>query len=144
MPYNERYRLRYRPPPRYALRISESAAQLGMRVRNSCGRETRYVRAPLSWNFEVHVYALLAQGNSCRNGGRLGGFRRERKVSPVPPVETQHELTRLRIVEETGPRMFGLEESDVMERRGYVNHVKQEIEVRSGRMFRPLQADNPP
>ena len=26
--------------------------------------------------------------------------------------------------------MFGLEESDVMERRGYVNHVKQEIEVR--------------
>lgn len=25
--------------------------------------------------------------------------------------------------------MFGLEESDVMERRGYVNHVKQEIEV---------------
>jgi len=43
---------------------------------------------------------------------------------------TKHELTRLRIVEETGPRMFGLEESDVMERRGYVNHVKQEIEVR--------------
>lgn len=36
---------------------------------------------------------------------------------------------QLRIVEETGPRMFGLEESDVMERRGYVNHVKQEIEV---------------
>lgn len=26
--------------------------------------------------------------------------------------------------------MFGLEGSDVMERRGYVNHVKQEIEVR--------------
>lgn len=42
----------------------------------------------------------------------------------------QHEITQLRIVEEAGPRMFGLEESDVMERRGYVNHVKQEIEVR--------------
>jgi len=33
------------------------------------------------------------------------------------------------IVEEAGPRMFDLEESDVMERRGYVNHVKQEIET---------------
>ena len=78
----------------------------------------------------IHRYALLAQGDPCRHGGRLGGLRRKREVSPVPPVVTQHELTRLRIVEETGPRMFGLEESDVMERRGYVNHVKQEIEVR--------------
>ncbi|KAF9787969.1 t-SNARE [Thelephora terrestris] len=35
----------------------------------------------------------------------------------------------VKIVEETGPRMFGLEESDVMERRRYVNFVKQEIET---------------
>ena len=32
--------------------------------------------------------------------------------------------------------MFGLEENDVMERRGYVNHVKHEIEVRlAGRIM---------
>jgi radical SAM superfamily enzyme len=48
---------------------------------------------------------------------------------------TQRELTQLRIVEETGPRMFGLEESDVMERRGYVNYVKQEIEVGRAECF---------
>jgi len=32
------------------------------------------------------------------------------------------------IVEDAGPRMFGLEESDVMERRRYVNFVKHEID----------------
>jgi len=73
---------------------------------------------------------MLAQGDSCRHGGRLGGFGRKREVSPIFSVCIQRELKRLRIVEETGPRMFGLEASDVMERRGYVNHVKQEIEVR--------------
>ena len=73
---------------------------------------------------------MLAQSDSCRHGGRLGGLGRKREVSPIFSVWTQHELKWLRIVEETGPRMFGLEESDVMERRGYVNHVKQEIEVR--------------
>jgi len=78
----------------------------------------------------IYPHALLAQGDPRRHGGRLGGLRRKREVSPISAVATQHELTRLRIVEETGPRVFGLEESDVMERRGYVNHVKQEIEVR--------------
>jgi hypothetical protein len=42
---------------------------------------------------------------------------------------------QLSIVEETGPRMFGLGDSDVMERRAYVNHVKQEIEVRPAGFF---------
>lgn len=75
--------------------------------------------------------AMLAQSDSCRHGDGLGGPGRKREVSSILSVRTQHELKWLRIVEETGPRMFGLEESDVMERRGYVNHVKQEIEVRS-------------
>jgi len=35
----------------------------------------------------------------------------------------------VQIVEESGPRMFGLEESDVLERRRYVNYVKQEIDT---------------
>ena len=83
----------------------------------------------------IYPYVLLAQGDCRRHGGRLGGLRRECKVSPISPVGTQHELTRLRIVEEAGPRMFGLEESDVMERRGYVNYVKQEIEVRQVEYF---------
>lgn len=77
----------------------------------------------------IHSYAILAQGNSRRHGGGLGGLGREREVS-LPCRWAQSELMQLRIVEETGPRMFGLEESDVMERRRYVNHVKREIEVR--------------
>lgn len=36
-----------------------------------------------------------------------------------------------RIVETTGPRMFGLEESEVQERRRYVAYVRKEVEVRS-------------
>ena len=79
---------------------------------------------------EIHPYAMLAQSDPRRHGGRLRGLGRQCEVSPISTVGIQQELTRLRIVEETGPRMFGLEESDVMERRGYVNHVKQEIEVR--------------
>lgn len=35
-----------------------------------------------------------------------------------------------RIVETTGPRMFGLEESEVQERRRYVAYVRKEVEVR--------------
>ncbi|KAK7440989.1 hypothetical protein VKT23_016769 [Stygiomarasmius scandens] len=34
----------------------------------------------------------------------------------------------VKIVESTGPRMFGLEESEVQERRKYVEHVRKEIE----------------
>lgn len=37
----------------------------------------------------------------------------------------------LRIVEETGARMFGLEEREVMERRRYVEFVRKEIDVRT-------------
>ncbi len=33
------------------------------------------------------------------------------------------------VVESTGARLFGLEESEVMERRRYVGHVRREIEV---------------
>ena len=41
-------------------------------------------------------------------------------------------LNRLfrRIVESTGARMFGLEETEVMERRRYVGFVRREIDVR--------------
>lgn len=35
-----------------------------------------------------------------------------------------------RIVESTGARMFGLDDTEVMERRRYVGHVRREIEVR--------------
>ena len=94
-----------------------------------------------TWNSQP---GMLAQGDSRRHGGRLGGLGRQREVSPILSVWTQHELKWLRIVEETGPRMFGLEESDVMERRGYVNHVKQEIEVRLAGFFVHFQADNRP
>jgi len=46
----------------------------------------------------------------------------------------------VRIVEETGPRMFGLEDSDVTERRRYVNFVKREIDnIRA-----ELGSDSPP
>lgn len=38
--------------------------------------------------------------------------------------------------------MFDLDESDVMERRGYVNHVKREIEVRPSCTHHALQADD--
>ena len=34
----------------------------------------------------IHSYGLLAQGNSCRHGGRLGGLRGEREVSPISPA----------------------------------------------------------
>jgi len=33
----------------------------------------------------IHPYGLLAQGDSCSHGGRLGGLRRKREVSPTPP-----------------------------------------------------------
>ena len=33
-------------------------------------------------------------------------------------------------MESTGARLFGLEEEEVIERRRYVSHVRQEIEVR--------------
>lgn len=35
-----------------------------------------------------------------------------------------------RIVENTGARLFGLEEAEVMERRRYVGFVRKEIDVR--------------
>jgi hypothetical protein len=35
-----------------------------------------------------------------------------------------------RIVENTGARLFGLEEAEVMERRRYVAFVRKEIDVR--------------
>ncbi|KAG8957111.1 hypothetical protein FRC03_010519 [Tulasnella sp. 419] len=35
----------------------------------------------------------------------------------------------VRVVEETGGRIFGIEDTEVIERRKYVNHVRQEIEV---------------
>ncbi|TCD70692.1 hypothetical protein EIP91_002067 [Steccherinum ochraceum] len=35
----------------------------------------------------------------------------------------------VKIVEETGPRMFGLEETEVASRRRYVGHVRNEIEA---------------
>lgn len=34
----------------------------------------------------IHPYATLAQGDSCRHGGRLGGLGRKCKVSPIFPV----------------------------------------------------------
>jgi hypothetical protein len=34
----------------------------------------------------IHSYGLLAQGDSCRHGGRLGGLGREREVSPISQV----------------------------------------------------------
>lgn len=37
----------------------------------------------------------------------------------------------VKIVENTGARMFGLEEAEVMERRRYVGFVRKEIDVRS-------------
>jgi hypothetical protein len=39
-------------------------------------------------------------------------------------------------VEDTGGRMFGLEEREVVTRRQYVNHARTEIEVRSSFSFR--------
>jgi hypothetical protein len=39
-------------------------------------------------------------------------------------------LRSTRIVEETGPRMFGLEENEVMKRREYVSRVRKEVQVR--------------
>ena len=48
-------------------------------------------------------------------------------MSPISPVATQHELTWIRMVEETGPRMFSLKKSGIVEWRGYVDRVKQEI-----------------
>ncbi|EJF57372.1 t-SNARE [Dichomitus squalens] len=46
------------------------------------------------------------------------------------------------VVESTGARLFGLEETEVIERRRYVSHVRQEIEnmraeVEGGRRSRP-------
>ena len=35
-----------------------------------------------------------------------------------------------RIVESTGARMFGLDDGEVIQRRRYVGHVRNEIEVR--------------
>ena len=35
-----------------------------------------------------------------------------------------------RIVETTGARMFGLDDREVIQRRRYVSHVRNEIEVR--------------
>jgi hypothetical protein len=34
------------------------------------------------------------------------------------------------MVESTGPRMFGLDDGEVIQRRRYVSHVRREIEVR--------------
>lgn len=47
---------------------------------------------------------------------------------PEPPTSTPDH--GLRIVENTGARMFGLEEAEVMERRRYVSFVRREIDVR--------------
>lgn len=44
----------------------------------------------------------------------------------------------VRIVEDAGGRMFGLEEREVTARRKYVNHVRSEIEVR---VLRLLEAE---
>lgn len=56
-----------------------------------------------------------------------------RIASSAPEFQSVHQpmlILSRSIVEESGPRMFGLEESDVMERRRYVTFVKQEIDVR--------------
>ncbi|RDX47229.1 hypothetical protein K466DRAFT_114420 [Polyporus arcularius HHB13444] len=52
------------------------------------------------------------------------------------------------VVESTGARLFGLEESEVMERRRYVGHVRREIEtmrseVDEGRRSRPTSMLGP-
>ena len=35
-----------------------------------------------------------------------------------------------RVVEQTGPRMFGIEEDELLRRRKYVGQVRQEVNVR--------------
>ncbi|PIL23550.1 hypothetical protein GSI_14863 [Ganoderma sinense ZZ0214-1] len=52
------------------------------------------------------------------------------------------------VVESTGARLFGLEETEVIERRRYVSHVRQEIEnmraeVEGGRRSRPASVLGP-
>lgn len=44
-------------------------------------------------------------------------------------ISTKHIYTS-RIVEQTGPRMFGLDEAEVVKRRQYVLQVRGELEVR--------------
>jgi hypothetical protein len=39
-------------------------------------------------------------------------------------------LISRRMVEDTGPRYFGLDDAEVSERRKYVGRVRREIEVR--------------
>ncbi|KAF8342738.1 t-SNARE [Cantharellus anzutake] len=45
----------------------------------------------------------------------------------------------VKMVEETGPRLFGLEEEEVMSRRRYVNQVKQELENIRSELLPPQQ-----
>ena len=133
-PCNERYRHRSRPPPRYALHIFESAARPGTKAKNSCGHGTRCAQIILlrSLPFTCIYFSSRRPSPPWRRT-----WRTWKRVSSelILQFGTQRELTQLRIVEETGPRMFGLEESDVMERRGYVDHVKREIEVRLAGCF---------
>ena len=56
-----------------------------------------------------------------------------KKVSSMypPSLLTRRAYTLpLRIVETTGPRMFGLDDTEVAERRRYVGRVKRDIQVR--------------
>ncbi len=59
----------------------------------------------------------------------------EESVKSVVSVAVTHAqvliLVSFRIVETTGPRMFGLEESEVQDRRRYVAHVRRAVEVRT-------------
>ena len=47
-----------------------------------------------------------------------------------------------RIVEDTGGRMFGLEEQEVMSRRKYVDHARAEIEVSARTVFHLCVVDH--
>jgi hypothetical protein len=58
---------------------------------------------------------------------------------------TLHSLTRIlyRIVEETGARMFGLEEGEVAKRRQYVSRVRRTVQVGSTAMTKTQIASLP-
>ena len=90
----------------------------------TCGGDDDWnPRLGLTNNLSIHFEVPNLRG--------LGGLGGECEVSATSLGLVAWELMRCldSVVESTGARLFGVEESEVIERRRYVSHVRQEIEV---------------
>ncbi|KAH9947546.1 syntaxin 6, N-terminal-domain-containing protein [Amylocystis lapponica] len=88
------------------------------------------VQSSLQTASTLRASYLRIRSTAREDSEELGWARNELKATLAALEADLEDLEEsVKIVESTGARMFGLEESEVMERRRYVGHVRREIEA---------------